>query len=149
MPEGVPITIVADRGFSDQKLYSFLSDDLGLDFIIRFRGVVHVTDAKGTKHAARDLVPSGGRMRILRTASVTALMTAGATVALVHEKGMKDAWCLASSRGDLSGSKLKAIYGRRFTCEETFRDIKDMRFGMGMDWKAVSKSLDAATDSCS
>jgi hypothetical protein len=132
------VTIVADRGFADQKLYTFLKDDLGFDFIIRFRSVVHVTDADGTTRPAKELVSAGGRMRVLRDASVTADQTPVAVVALTHEKGMKEAWCLASSRSDLAGVDLKKRYGQRFTCEETFRDIKDMRFGMGMSWKPVS-----------
>jgi hypothetical protein len=132
------VTIVADRGFADQKLYTFLKDDLGFDFIIRFRSVVHVTDADGTTRPAKELVSAGGRMRVLRDASVTADQTPVAVVALTHEKGMKEAWCLASSRSDLTGVDLKKRYGQRFTCEETFRDIKDMRFGMGMSWKPVS-----------
>ncbi len=134
----VRVTIVADRGFADQKLYTFLREELGFDFIIRFRSVVHVTDAEGTTRSAKDLVSAGGRMRVLRDASVTADQTPVAIVALMQDKGMKDAWCLASSRSDLTGVQLKKRYGQRFTCEETFRDIKDMRFGMGMDWKPVS-----------
>jgi hypothetical protein len=136
----VKVTIVADRGFADQKLYTFLKDDLGFDFIIRFRSVVHVTDAQGTKRAAKDILGAGGRMRVLRGASVTAEQTPVAVVALLHEEGMKDAWCLASSRSDLTGVEIKRRYGQRFTCEETFRDIKDMRFGMGMSWKPVSNT---------
>ncbi len=136
--ESVKVTIVADRGFADQKLYAFLNAELRFDFIIRFRSVVHVTDAEGDTRPAKELMGPGGRMRVFRNASVTADRTPVPIVALVQDKGMKDAWCLASSRSDLPGAQLKKRYGRRFTCEETFRDIKDMRFGMGMDWKPVS-----------
>ncbi|MBI2791348.1 MAG: transposase [Gammaproteobacteria bacterium] len=38
LPEGVKVTILADRGFGDTKLYDFLKQDLGFDFVIRFRG---------------------------------------------------------------------------------------------------------------
>jgi hypothetical protein len=40
VPKPVRVTVVADRGFSDRKLYSFLTEELGCDDIIRFRGVV-------------------------------------------------------------------------------------------------------------
>ncbi len=132
------VTNVADRGFADQKLYTFLKDNLGFDFIIRFRSIVQVTDAQGETRPAKELVGPGGRMRVFRDASVTTDRTHVPIIALMQDKGIKDAWCLASSRSDLSGAELKKRYGRRFTCEETFRDIKDMRFGMGMDWKPVS-----------
>lgn len=140
MPDGVRVTVVADRGFSDQKLYRFISETLGFDYIIRFRGVVHVTTAEGTHEQARDLVRAGGRMRVLRDTFVTAARTPVPIVAIMHDKGMKDAWFLASSRSDLTGAELKRIYGRRFTCEETFRDIKDMRYGMGMDWNDIQRT---------
>ena len=38
-PQGVRVTVVADRGFSDIKRYRFLKE-LGFESIIRFRGVV-------------------------------------------------------------------------------------------------------------
>ena len=52
-------------------------------------------------------------------------------VVVVKQKGMKDAWYLATS---LSGpaSVVVKLYGRRFTIEEGFRDAKDWRFGMGL-----------------
>ena len=140
VPDGVRVTVVADRGFSDQKLYRFISETLGFDYIIRFRGVVHVTTAEGTHEQARDLVRAGGRMRVLRDTFVTAARTPVPIVAIMHDKGMKDAWFLASSRSDLTGAELKRIYARRFTCEETFRDIKDMRYGMGMDWNDIQRT---------
>ena len=62
-----------------------------------------------------------------------------AMVILVHEKKMKDAWCIVSSRDDLTGSKIKKHYGRRFSCEETFRDVKDWSFGLGMKWQRISR----------
>jgi len=40
VPKNVRVTVVADRGFSGSKLYSFLTEELGCDYIIRFRGVV-------------------------------------------------------------------------------------------------------------
>ena len=45
---------------------------------------------------------------------------------------MKDAWLIATSRNDLTGPAIVAFYGRRFTIEETFRDDKDDRFGLGL-----------------
>lgn len=47
-------------------------------------------------------------------------------------KGMKAAWCLATSRDDLTARQVIALYERRFTIEESFRDTKDPRFGLGL-----------------
>jgi hypothetical protein len=138
VPESVRLTIVADRAFGDQKLYAFLVDELRFHDIIRFRGVVAVTDGDGNTVPARDRTKPDGRLRVVRGGSVTADKAPVPLVVLVHEKGMKDGWCLATSRDDLAGSAVKRLYGKRFTCEETFRDVKDWRFGFGMRWHRVN-----------
>ncbi len=43
---------------------------------------------------------------------------------------MKDSWLLATSLSHVP-QRIIALYGRRFTCEENFRDEKDPRFGLG------------------
>ena len=45
---------------------------------------------------------------------------------------MAEPWHLATSLGDKAASFIVKLYGRRFTIEETFRDQKDLRFGMGL-----------------
>ena len=47
VPQNVRGTVVADRGFSDSKLYGFLTEELGCDYILRFRGGVYVENAAG------------------------------------------------------------------------------------------------------
>jgi len=138
VPADVRVTVVADRGFSDQKLYSFLAGDLGFDFIIRCRGDVHVTDIQGETRPASEWLGPGGRMRVLRDAKVTQDKHPVSTVVVVRDKDMKDIWCLVASNSQLPGSRIKRLYGKRFSCEETFRDIKDMRFGLGMKWTSIS-----------
>jgi hypothetical protein len=76
-------------------------------------------------------------MQVLRDVSVTAEQHAVSTVVCVQDKGMKDAWCLAVSDAALTGQEAKKRYGKRFSCEETFRDLKDWRFGMGMYWHTI------------
>ena len=53
LPDGVAATVVADRGFADQKLFQFLKVHLGFDFIIRFRENTYVENAKGERKPAR------------------------------------------------------------------------------------------------
>ena len=49
----------------------------------------------------------------------------------VWDRQMKEPWCLASDL-PLTGAQAVKRYGRRFTIEESFRDIKDSRYGMGL-----------------
>ena len=139
VPMSVRVTIVADRGFGDQKLYAFL-EQLRFSYVIRFRGNILVTNAKGEARMAHEWVGQGGRMRVLRDALVTSDLYPVATVVCVHERGMKDPWCIVASDWSLSGSDIKKRYGKRFSCEETFRDVKDLHFGMGMSWQPIGRT---------
>jgi hypothetical protein len=74
---------------------------------------------------------------MLTDASVTADKTRVAAVVVVRAKDMKDPWCLATSRSDLTASQVVALYGTRFRIEETFRDTKDIHFGMGLSARHI------------
>ena len=132
LPKGVHVTLLADRGFGDVALYKFLKGELSFDFVIRFRGCIHVTDAKGEKRTAEEWLYSNGRARMLRDARVTEKEEFLPGVVVVKQKDMKDAWYLATSLSATNASVVVKLYGRRFTIEESFRDAKDWRFGMGL-----------------
>lgn len=51
---------------------------------------------------------------------------------VVHAAKMKEAWCLATTLKDQKAAEVVKLYGRRFTIEETFRDQKNLRFGLGL-----------------
>ena len=131
VPAGCRVTILADRGFGDQKLFAFLGE-LGFEYVIRFRGNIHVTDADGQTKPAADWVGKGGRARKLRDARVTARGQQVGAVVCVHAKGMKEAWCLAASNREATAATLVNHYARRWTIEPQFRDTKDLQFGMGL-----------------
>ena len=132
LPEGVQVTILADRGFGDHKLYELLSEELGFGYIIRFKDNIYVTDETGECRQARDWVPSNGRAKVLRQAQVTAQGYVVPTVVCVKKKDMKEAWCLAVSDSEAKGAEVVKLYAKRWGVECSFRDIKDYKFGMGM-----------------
>ena len=131
LPEDVVVTILADRGFGDVELFEFL-DSLGFRYVIRFRGDIHVSAADGETRFAVDWVGKGGRARMLRDAEVTAARRRVGEVVCVKAVGMKEAWHLAASDGSLSAPQIIKLYSKRWTIEPSFRDSKDLRFGMGM-----------------
>ena len=131
VPPGCKVTILADRGFGDQKLFAFLAT-LGFGYVIRFRGNIRVTDADGAFRPAAEWVGRGGRARKLRDARVTAKGQQVGAVVCVHAKGMKEPWCLAASDPEAPAATLVNCYARRWTIEPQFRDTKDLRFGMGL-----------------
>jgi hypothetical protein len=132
IPPGCQVTILADRGFGDHKLFAYLAD-LGFAYVIRFRGNIHITDAAGETRTAANWVGRSGRARELRGARITASHAYQVgTVVCVHAHDMKEPWCLAASDvGAPAGTLIKQC-ARRWTVEPSFRDTKDLRFGMGM-----------------
>jgi len=131
LPPGCHVTVLADRGFGDQKLFAFL-DKLGFGYVIRFRGNIHVTAADGQSKPAAEWIGKGGRARKLRDARVTAKGQQVGAVVCVHAKGMKEPWCLASSDREAMAATLVNHYAKRWTIEPQFRDTKDLQFGMGL-----------------
>jgi hypothetical protein len=126
------VIVLADRGFGDHKLFQFLAEDLGFNYVIRIRGDIIVESEKGESRKGADWVGKGGRAKMLRNARVTGRRLEVPTVVCVHAKDMKEPWCLvASFRADKSKDLVK-YYAKRWSIEPSFRDTKDLRFGMGL-----------------
>lgn len=141
LPEGVQVTILADRGFGDTSLYRHLKEDLGFDYIIRFKGNILVSQEDVEKRA-QDWVPSGGRARALLGAKVTSTNSYVVPKSVfIQQKDMKEAWCLASSREDLAPLEIVSLYGKRWGIECGFKDLKDLRCGLGLK-KIHTKSME-------
>jgi Transposase DDE domain len=138
LPQGVKVTVLADRGFGDQAMYELLKEQLGFDFVVRFRGVIKVASADGETKSAVGWTPNNGRSLLLRGARVTKKGRELGAVVCLKAKGMKEAWHLATSYGDKTAAEIVALYSKRFTIEESFRDQKNLRFGMGLSETRIS-----------
>src|SRR3954464_4434909 len=132
LPDDVKVTLLA--GFADTKLFGFL-DELGFDYVIRLKGNTKVSAADGTTigPAAEG---QGGRARKLRDA--TAAQCPVGAVVCVHAKGMKEVWCLATSNAAAPSRQIIDLYSKRWSVEPSFRDTKDLRFGLGLSSARIS-----------
>ncbi len=137
LPDGVVVTILADRGFGDVKLFAYL-ESLGFDYAIRFRGNIQVAAENGETRLAADWVGVGGRARMLRDVEVTAAQCKVPAVVCVHAEDMKEPWCIATSLRDATAREIVNHYAKRWTIEPGFRDAKNLRFGMGMSSLRIS-----------
>ena len=131
IPSGVRVELIADRGFGYQQLYALLST-LGWDYTIRFRENIVLHEGTGPALAAAAYVPANGRARKLVGVRVTRRNFAVPAIVMVRRRNMKEAWCLATTRAEDDAKAVLDTYARRFTIEETFRDAKDITFGMGL-----------------
>ena len=84
-------------------------------------------------------MPKAGHLRKLKGARITTDEAEVAAVVCVKKKGMKEPWCLATSLEEASGAEVVKLYAGRFTIEESFRDVKDSRFGMGLSSFSIAE----------
>ena len=131
LPDGVRATLLADRGFADTKLFGFLGE-LGFDYVIRLKGNTNVGAADGTTCPAAEWVGQGGRARKLRDATVTGAQCPVGAVVCVHAQALKEPWCLVTGNGDATAPQIIKLYSKRWRVEPSFRDTKDLRFGLGL-----------------
>ena len=140
LPKAVHVTILADRGFGYVEFYEVL-EQLEFDYVVRFKGNVQVTSKDDDSRKAKEWITASGRAKRLEEAEVTKDMGKIVPVVVcVQDKGMKDCWCLASSRSELKTREIINLYAKRWTIEPKFRDQKNLRFGMGMYSVKVSSA---------
>lgn len=131
LPRHVHATWLGDRAFGYQQFCEALSRR-GFDYILRFRENVKVLEGEGPALPASAYVPENGRVRMLVAPKITGKKCEVPAAVFVKRKGMKQAWCILTSLKDAPASNIVTAYSRRFTIEETFRDTKDLTFGMGL-----------------
>ena len=117
LPAGVKVTVVADRGFGDCKLFYALTTELAFEYVIRLRGDIYVTSAGGERRTAAAWVGAGGRARRLVGARVTDTyeLPVGAVVC-VQDPKMDEPWCLVASEAKGAHSRFPgAVCRQRWT----------------------------------
>lgn len=130
------VIVLADRGFGAIGFYEFISS-LGFDFVIRFKGDVYMTVNGLTKKTKEWLRLNA---HLYSNVGLTLERYVVPVVVCVHDKKMKEPWYLASSLTSRGTRRIISLYGRRFTCEEDYRDIKNLRCGMGLSSVSIQKA---------
>jgi hypothetical protein len=131
VPRDTHVTWLGDRAFGYQRFCEALSQR-GFDYILRCRENLKVQEGEGPALSAAAYVPQNGRVRVVKNPKMTAKRKQVPAAVFVKRKGMKESWCLLTSLADARPADIVASYARRFTIEETFRDTKDITFGMGL-----------------
>lgn len=134
----IKVTILADRGFADQKFFKFISEELGFFYIIRIKSTTNITDKKGITKQAKQWLREDGFVSTIDKANITGEHYPVAKFVSTKQKNMKDAWYLVTNCNDLTGSEIVRFYGKRWTIEPYFRDIKNQRFGMSFGETHIS-----------
>jgi len=62
-------------------------------------------------------------------------------VVISKQPKMKDIWCLVSSIKDIATQTILNLYGKRWTTETSFRDEKDLQFGLGLKKTRIGSTI--------
>jgi len=127
VPRDVDAVLLFDRGFRRVSLVRHLKR-LGFHFVIRSCSDVHVTTSAGDKIALRNLSLSSGIIRDYGHVMATTDKPEDVRLVAVFDRRQKEPWLLFSDL-DLPPNDIVALYARRFTIEECFRDSKNTRYG--------------------
>ena len=140
LDEQVTVTLLADRGFASAERLEML-EMLGWHYVIRFTGSTIIIDQRGRRARATEWLSASGRARKLSGVRWSNQQVPVGCVVVTKPAGQREPWCLVSSHDELTASQLVKLYARRFRIEETFRDIKDIHFGLGLSATHISQPL--------
>jgi hypothetical protein len=128
---GVKATVLCDRGFRRVSWLELL-DKLDLCFVVRLMDDVSV-DHAGSVAPLSTLGLRRGRVLDLGRVALRQDGAVRARVIGYWAPGAKEPWWIATN-SDLPASRVLALYDRRMTVEECFRDTKGQRFGAKLGW---------------
>lgn len=131
LTDDVKVTLLADRGFADQKFFRFLSEELNFNYIIRIKSNTTII-ARKEKLKASERLNKNGHLVCLKEAAITLKNYPVGQFVAVKDKGMKAAWFLVTNL-KIPGRKIINLYAKRWKIEPYFRDLKDGRFGLGLE----------------
>lgn len=129
LPAHVQCILLLDRGFRRVNLLKQLMD-LAYDFVVRSGGTTHIKhcDYQGKM---RDWITARGQLKELKGAEVRQEDAVITRVVGCWDAKQQEAWILCTNL-TLPKRRIVQLYGKRFQIEESFRDVKSPRFGLGM-----------------
>lgn len=126
VPFRTRVVIVADRGFGRARLMQRCRA-LGVSFVLRVEGRAMFRH-RGTRQAVNRVPLRRGQTVQFRDVSYRDEQPVPAHLVLTWRRRMKEPWYLATDL-DLQAAQVIGLYGRRMQIEESFRDVKSVRWG--------------------
>lgn len=126
LPFGTQVVIVADRGFGRARLMQRCRA-LGVSFVFRVEGRAMFRH-RGDKRAVNQVPLRRGQTVVYRNVLYREHQPVGAHLVLTWRRRMKEPWLLVTDL-ELPATQVISLYGRRMQIEESFRDVKSVRWG--------------------
>lgn len=140
VPEGTDVIMLADREFGTLNSMKKLKEELGFHYILRVKRNFTVTDKASTKKLTHEWL-NRKTATCLDDAKLTVQEYPVKKIIICKEPGMKEMWCLACSLPNIATQTVLNLYAKRWSTECSYRDEKDLYFGMGLK-KARIKSVE-------
>lgn len=125
------VIVLGDREFGTIDNMIKLKESLGFDYILRIKRNFTITSSQGESRLAHEW-KKADEAKVFDNPKVTLKYHTVEKVIVCQEKGMKDLWCLVASTKHLSTENILKFYGARWTTETSYRDEKDLQFGLGL-----------------
>ncbi len=128
MPSRVKVVLLADRGFCDTELMTYLKDELSWHYRIRVKGslLCHLSDCAKLKLSQVSL--ARGEARFWHHVRLTSKRYGPVHLALGRPHGSQLTWLVVSDEPTCRATFDE--YGLRFRLEEAFLDEKSNGFGL-------------------
>lgn len=130
--DSTQVIILADREFGTLNNMKKLKDELGFDYILRIKRNFTIADCDKTKkQLAHEWLDKNDAICV-DDAFITVQEYQISKVVICQEPNMKEMWVLACSLKDIATKTILKYYGKRWSTETSYRDEKDLNFGLGM-----------------
>ncbi len=127
---------LADRGFRRVRFIRLLLHQTGQTFVVRLAEKVCVEARRGSRTLNKCGLQPGSAVDLgwvdLRRHDAVEVRVVG-----IWQRGAREPWWLATNL-DVPLSRLAALYDRRMSIEEQFRDTKGARFGFALVWTQIT-----------
>ena len=133
------VIILADREFGTLNNMKKIKEELNFDYILRIKRNFTVTDQHAIKKLAYEWLNTE-MATCIDEARITVTDYPVQKVVICKEPGMKEMWCLACSLPTIATQTILKLYGKRWSTETSYRDEKDLYFGLGLK-KARIKTM--------
>lgn len=130
-PQRCEVIVLADREFGTLNNMKKIKEELQFDYILRIKRNFTVTDQQAVKKLAYEWLTTE-MATCIDKAKITVTDYPVEKVVICKEPGMKEMWCLACSLPTIATQTILKLYGKRWSTETSFRDEKDLYFGMGL-----------------
>ncbi len=138
VPDSCQVIVLADREFGTLNNMKKLKDELKFDYILRIKRNFTVTDKQSNKKLAYEWLNTQ-IATCIDDATITVENFPVKKIIICKEPAMKEMWCLVCSISNIATQTILTLYGKRWSTECSYRDEKDLYFGMGLKKARVKK----------